>query len=248
MKGMILTAGLGTRLKPLTDTTPKALVKVGGHTLLDLCLAYLRKHGVNEIIINVHHFADQLMEVVAQKRWEGVHIEISNETDQLMNTGGGFQKARWFLEKDDDFVLMAVDILTNLDLTAMITQHKLQNALATLAVKKRSTSRNLMFDNKGLLAGWKHIASGETKLVEGKLPELGFGFSGIHVLNKSIFDLITETGSFSIVDMYLRLAETYDIQSFEHSNDLWLEFGRVQNIENAWENKNFIPLVQQLGL
>lgn len=245
---MILTAGLGTRLKPLTDNTPKALVKVGEHTMLDLCLAYLRKHGVDEIIINVHHLADQLMEFVAQKRWEGVHIEISNETDKLMNTGGGFKKAEWFLAKDENFVLMAVDILTNLDLSQMINQHRSQRALATLAVKKRKTSRDLMFDREGTLSGWKHNASGETKQVQGKTPKNGYGFSGIHVLNNRIFDLITEKDDFSIIDMYLRLAENHTIQSFEHSDDLWLEFGKVQNIDDAVNNKDFPALIQSLGM
>ncbi len=246
MKGMILTAGLGTRLKPLTDKTPKALVKVGDYSMLDLCLAYLRKHGVDDIIINVHHLADQLMEFVAEKRWQGYKIEISNETDKLMNTGGGLKKASWFFEGNQDFVLMAVDILTDLDLSAMIEQHKKEKSQVTLAVKKRKTSRDLLFDAEGNLAGWKHNSTGEEKCVEGKTPHDGFGFSGIHILNSGIFDKITETGDFSIIDMYLRLATTEKIEAFEHSDGKWMEFGRIENIEGAKTDTDFIGLIKEL--
>lgn len=248
MKGMILTAGLGTRLKPLTEKTPKALVKVGEHTMLDLCISYLRKHGVEELIINVHHYADQLMEFVMQKRWEGIHIEISNETDKLMNTGGGLNKARWFFEEEQDFVLMAVDILTDMDLSAMIKQHTTTGSLTTLAVKKRETSRSLMFDSEGNLAGWKNNSTGETKVVDGRETVKGYGFSVIHVINSRIFDLITETGDFSIIDMYLRLAANNEIKAFDHTGGNWLEFGRVENIENAIKNEQFRSIVAGLGL
>ena len=231
MKAMILTAGIGSRLKPLTDNTPKALVKVGEYRMLDLAIAYLQKHGINQFVINVHHLADQLMEYVSEKRWEGINISISNEADELMNTGGGIHKAAPFFNSDDAFVVMAVDVLTDLDLTAMIKQHQKNKPLVTLAVKERKTSRDLMFDKDGLLAGWKHNETGETKLVAGKEQVNGFGFSGIHVLSTEIFDKFTETGAFSIVDAYLRLAETENIEQFNHTGDVWLEFGRAAQIE-----------------
>lgn len=246
MKGMILTAGLGTRLKPLTDNTPKALVDIDGFAMLDLCIRYLHKHGVDEIIINVHHLADQLMEYVATKRWEGFKIEISDETEKLLNTGGGLKKASSFFDKEEDFVLMAVDILTDLDLTQMIAAHKEKDSLVTLAVKKRQTSRDLVFDSEGLLAGWKHNTTGETKTVKGKQALEGFGFSGVHVISPKLFDLITEQENFSIVDLYLRLAESEKISAFEHSEGRWIEFGRVENIEKAKGNADFRALIDYL--
>ena len=246
MKGMILTAGIGSRLKPLTDKTPKALVKIGDYKMIELALAYLHKHGVNEIIINVHHLADQLMEWVSEKRWEGYNISISNETDKLLNTGGGLQKAAEFLKQDKNFVLMAVDILTNLDLTAMINQHIKSEVMATLAVKKRETSRNLLFDNNGQLAGWMHNQTGDKKLVSGRQSVKGFAFSGIHVINSGIFDLIEETGVFSIIDLYLRLAEYQPIKMYEHSDTDWLEFGRAERIPELVESETFKTLIAQI--
>lgn len=248
MKGMILTAGLGTRLQPLTNKTPKPLLKVGEYSMLDLCIAYLKKHGVEELIINVHHLADQMMEYVVEKRWEGLKIEISDETDRLMNTGGGLQKSSWFFKGEKDFVLMSSDILTDLDLSAMIKQHRTSEALVTLGVKERKTSRDLVFDENGMLAGWKNNQTGETKTVAGKTGITSRGFSAVHVIDTSLFEKFTETGDFSIVDAYLRLAETEKIMAFDHSDGKWMEFGRIENIENALKNPDFNEMVSSLGL
>jgi N-acetyl-alpha-D-muramate 1-phosphate uridylyltransferase len=166
----------------------------------------------------------------------------------LMNTGGGLQKASWFFKGEKDFVLMASDVLTDLDLSAMINQHKNSGALATLAVKERRTTRDLLFNEEDLLAGWKNNQTGETKSVAGKIGGKALGFSGIHVINTAIFDKFTETGAFSIVDAYLRLAETEKIRSFDHSDGKWMEFGRIENIENALKNPDFIELLTKLGL
>lgn len=246
MKGMILTAGLGTRLKPLTDKTPKALVKVGEFSMLDMAIMYLKKHGVDELIINVHHYADQLMEYVAEKRWQGFKIDISNETDKLLNTGGGLLKAAPFFNNSPHFVLMAVDVLTDLNLTDMIAQHENTQALVTLGVKERATSRSLLFNNQGELAGWRHNQTGEVKSISGKTGNNGYGFSGIHVISSKIFDLITETWEFSIIDLYLRLAETQKIMAFNHSGGTWMEFGRTENIEKAKNDPNFVRLIENL--
>lgn len=243
---MILAAGLGSRLKPLTDRNPKPLLKIGEFKMIDLVVAYLIKHGVDEIIINVHHMADQMMEYVIEKRWEGLKIEISDETDELLNTGGGLVKASHFFKNEEDFVLMASDILTDLNLTDMIAHHRKERSLATLAVKDRKTTRSLLFDKDNHLAGWKNNLTGEQKAVENKIPAKGLGFSGIHVLNSSIFNLIEEQGAFSIIDLYLRLAEYKSIQAFEHSSGKWLEFGRPENIKDAASNPDFIQLVQDL--
>ncbi len=242
---MVLTAGLGTRLKPLTENTPKALVPIGGYRMLDLSLSYLAKHGINEYVINVHHLADQLMEYVMQKRWDGTSIDFSDETSELLNTGGAIRKAEKFL-KEDDFVLMACDVLTDLDLSDMIRQHKETGALVTLAITERETSRSLLFDEKMQLAGWKNNQTGETKPVSGKVPSKGYGFSTIHIVNPGIFDLIEEEGAFSIIDLYLRLAGDQKIMGFDHTGGKWLEFGKVENIKNADANPDFIQIVQNL--
>lgn len=245
MKGMVLTAGLGTRLKPLTEKTPKALVPIGGFKMLDLSFAYLAKHGIEDYVINVHHLADQMMEYVMEKRWDGLNIDFSDETSELLNTGGAIKKAVKFL-KDDDFVLMACDVVTDLDLSAMIEAHKKSGALVTLAVKERKTSRSLMFDKQMQLAGWKNNQTGETKAVEGKVPVKGYGFSAIHIISPAIFELIEENGAFSIIDLYLRLASTQKILGFDHTGDKWLEFGKVENIQNAETNPDFVEIVNNL--
>lgn len=243
---MILSAGMGSRLRPLTDKTPKPLLRVGNFRMLDLAIDYLVKHGVTDIIINVHHLADQLMEYVAEKRWEGYRIEISDETKELLNTGGGLVKASEFFRGEKDFVLMASDILTDLNLTQMFEEHKKHNALVTLAVKQRTTSRDLLFDANGFLSGWKHNQTGEIRHVKGKKSVKGLGFSGIHVINNRLFDLIQEEGAFSIIDLYLRLAEYESIRAFEHSDGKWLEFGRVENISDVDSNPDFNDLIKEL--
>jgi N-acetyl-alpha-D-muramate 1-phosphate uridylyltransferase len=243
---MVLAAGMGSRLRPLTDKTPKPLLRVGDYRMLDMVIDYLAKHGVTDIIINVHHLADQLMEYVAEKRWEGYRIEISDETKELLNTGGGLVKASEFFKGEKDFVLMASDILTDLNLTQMIEEHIGQNALVTLAVKQRTTSRDLLFDTSGNLSGWKHNQTGEVRGVKGKMPVKGLGFSGIHVINSRLFDLILEEGAFSIIDLYLRLAESENIRAFEHSDGKWLEFGRIETISDAGSNPDFSDLLKGL--
>ncbi len=246
MKGMVLAAGLGSRLRPLTDKTPKPLLRIGNYRMLDLTIDYLVKHGVTDIIINVHHLADQLMEYVAEKRWAGYRIEISDETKGLLNTGGGLVKAADFFRGENDFVLMASDILTDLNLAQMLEEHKNNKALVTLAVKQRTTSRDLLFDANGFLSGWKHNQTGEVRHVKGKTPVKGLGFSGIHVINSRLFSLVREEGAFSIIDLYLRLAEDESIRAFEHSDGKWLEFGRVESISNADSDPDFTGLIEEL--
>ncbi len=242
MKAMILAAGIGSRLKPLTDKTPKALVKIGDYRMIDLCMAWLLKHGITDFIVNAHHYADQIMEWVVEKKWEGYNVEVSFE-EELLNTGGGLVKASPFFKGEEDFVLTAVDILTDLDLKSMIEQHKRDGNLVTLAVKSRETSRNLLFDKEGLLAGWKHKETQETKEVKGRNGVVGLGFSGVHVINKKLFSLIQEKGAFSIIDLYLRLAADEHIGAFDHSGGDWIEFGRAERIKELVETDTFKKLI-----
>ncbi len=231
---MILAAGLGTRLRPLTNNKPKALVEVQGRPLLEYAILKLKRAGFNEIVINIHHFADQIIDFLEQKNNFGIQIQLSDERQQLLETGGGLLKATPFLQDCEAFLLYNVDIITDLDIKKMYDQHIQSGALATLAVKERETSRQILFDETNHLCTWQNILTGEKKVVRqasGKLTPIAF--SGIHVISPKIFDLMSETGKFSIIDTYLRLADKYSIQSYTHNRDLWLDMGNKEKIKEA---------------
>jgi NDP-sugar pyrophosphorylase family protein len=233
MKGMILAAGLGSRLKPWTDQHPKALAIVNGQSLLQRNIIYLQKAGIFDVIVNVHHFADQIIDAIERNKGWGSAITISDEKDVVLETGGGLQKAAWYLFQESDFVLMNVDILTDLNLSAMIQQHLLKKPLATLAVSNRETSRYFIFNEQHLLSGWCNTKTGEEKRVRtNHLPQLK-AFSGIHVIQSSIFPLIKQNGKFSMVDVYLDLAGEYPIESFDHSGAHFVDVGKSESIEKA---------------
>lgn len=230
MKAMILAAGLGTRLKPFTDKHPKALVMVNGKTLLERNIAYLSNAGVKEIIINVHHFADQLIAAISSYERPGIKLFISDETDEVLETGGGLKKVRHFFEEDTGaFILMNADILTDLDLLQMKQVHDRSHSLATLAVTQRSTSRYLLFNCVNLLCGWRNEKTGEQKGEDGGKK----AFSGIHIISPGIFPLITEHGKFSMIDLYLRLAPDHAIQAFDHSDSRFIDVGKPESIAEA---------------
>ncbi len=228
-KAMILAAGLGTRLKPWTDSHPKALAIVNGKSLLQRNVEYLAGFGIKEIVVNVHHFAEQIKKAVRSSNGWGSTITISDETDTVLETGGGLKKAASLLPDSDPFVLMNADILTDLDIAEMIGFHQLHNPLATLAVTQRETSRYFLFDADMHLCGWMNAKTGETK---GK-PGNRAAFSGIHIISPQIFPLMVETGKFSMVDVYLRLAGEHDILGFDHSNSLLIDVGKPENQEKA---------------
>ncbi len=233
VRGMILAAGLGTRLKPWTDHHPKALAVVGGKSLLQRNVEYLQQFGIKEVIVNVHHFADQIISAIKENNGWGSDITISDETDAVLETGGGLKNAEWYLSQEEAFVLMNVDILTDLNLSAMIQQHTNSDAIATLAVTERSTSRYFLFNNKNELCGWKNINTGEEKIVR-QSPELHQkAFSGIHVISGDIFKHLIKQGKFSMVDVYLDLAKDHFIQSFDHSESKFIDVGKPESIEKA---------------
>lgn len=238
MKGMLLAAGLGTRLKPFTDHHPKALAPVNGKTLLARNIAYLKRYGIEKLVINVHHFADQIEQFIQQHSWPELEIIVSDERNEVLETGGGLLKARNFLEGDQAFVLMNVDILTNLDLHAMLQAHQQYKPLATLAVTTRNSSRQFLFNAEGLLCGWRNEKTGDEIRCRRDDQVLGKAFSGIHILEPSIFGLIQQTGKFSIVDTYLQLAETHAIRSFDHTGDLLFDTGTAEKIQEA---ERFFP-------
>jgi NDP-sugar pyrophosphorylase family protein len=242
MKAMILAAGLGTRLRPLTDDRPKALVTVAGRTLLELTLSRLRNFGVNEVILNVHHFADMIVDYLAANQNFGMRIEISRE-DVLLDTGGGLKKAaRFFLEnrgsKDEPFLVHNVDVLSTIDLAQMLRFHNEHSALATLAIQQRDTSRHLLFNEQGQLCG-RRIGPGtgagaETERAMPAQQVNSLAFCGIHVLSPRIFANLNEQGVFSVIPAYLRLASQGEsILAFRADEYYWRDLGRPENIAEA---------------
>lgn len=240
MKAMVLAAGLGTRLRPLTNDRPKALVEVGGRTLLEITLTRLREFGVREVIVNVHHFADRVVEYLKTHDNFGMRIEVSREDEQLLDTGGGLKKAAWFfLERPDEpFILHNVDVITTIDLAQMLQFHREQQVLATLAVQDRKTSRYLLFDDQDLLCGRRAGIDGEEELVRTAPRVRALGFSGIHIISPRLLTAMTEDGVFSIIDSYLRLAGTAEkIVAFRVDEYAWRDVGRLEDLQRADEQK-----------
>jgi len=229
MKAMILAAGLGTRLKPFTDHHPKALAPVNGKPVLQRNVEFLQGFGIEDVIVNVHHFADQIEKAISDANGWGSNLTISNERDEVLETGGGIVKASWFLEDSDPFVVMNADILTDLDLGAMITTHRQNKPMGTLAVTTRSSSRALLFNPNNELCGWKNEKTGETK---GK-PGHPFAFSGIQVLSPAIFNHIRFSGKFSMIDVYLDLCSQHRFLAFDHSQSLFMDIGSPEKLALA---------------
>ncbi|MEN8121261.1 MAG: nucleotidyltransferase family protein [Bacteroidota bacterium] len=238
MKAMILAAGKGTRLQPLTNKIPKALVEIHGKPLLDIIISKLKNNGFTDVIVNVHHFADKIINYIEHTDF-GINIEISDERDQLLDTGGGILKAKWFFKGTDAFLVYNVDILSDINLYDLYEAHVNSNALVTMAVKQRQTSRQLLFDSEGNLCQWKNIETGEIKNARTAFGELNpLAFSGIHVLDTKIFDHFTEKGKFSIIDTYLRLAKKFVIRSYIHNYSKWFDMGRYQYVQEFNKNGN----------
>lgn len=232
-KAMIFAAGLGTRLRPWTDQHPKALAPVNGIPLLQRNIEYLKGFGIQHFIINVHHFAQQIIDFLQQHQHFGCDIIISHEEAEPLETGGGLKKASWFLEDSNPFVLMNADILTNLNIQRLLDFHVQQQALATLAVSDRASSRNFLLDPQQRLCGWRNSAIGVEKISYAADSLIPKAFNGVHIINPEIFSLIAEQGKFSIVDVYLRLAANHRIYGFDHSGDLFVDVGKPEAIQKA---------------
>lgn len=233
MKAMILAAGLGARLRPLTDTTPKALVDVGGTTMLEIVLDRLAAAGVTEVIINTHHLADKLTDFLRNKSRHGLQIEISRETFFPLETGGGLKKAAWFFKDCGPFFLYNCDVFTDMDLAVMFADHLKSGALATLAVKERLSARQLLFDAGLNLRGRASANEASTQWIGEPLKDpLRLAFSGVHVISPEIFPLMTESGVFSITDVYLRLAASGSkIKGFRMDRYYWQDIGSLEKLE-----------------
>jgi MurNAc alpha-1-phosphate uridylyltransferase len=231
-RAMILAAGLGTRFKPWTDQHPKALAPINGKSLLQRNIEYLHQNGIGEVVVNVHHFAGQIIEALTANNGWGCRYMISDETAEVLETGGGLKKARTFLE-GAPFVLMNVDILTDMDLSALIADHFRHRPLATLAVTDRSTSRYFLFDEKEQLCGWRNVTTGQERIARIGASLVPKAFSGIHVIDPAIFPLMTQEGKFSIVDLYLDLAADHTIRAYDHSCTRLIDVGRPESAVRA---------------
>ncbi|MBN2279096.1 MAG: nucleotidyltransferase family protein [Candidatus Marinimicrobia bacterium] len=233
MKAVVLSAGLGTRLKPLTNNLPKALVKIGNQTLLERAVRYLQKFGIDEFVINIHHFGGQIMDFLEVNQNLGVKIHISDERDQLLDTGGGLVAMEEWLN-DETFVIYNVDVLTEMDLQAMMNFHYLCGALATLAVSNRQSGRFLLFDDRHQLKGWLNTRTGEKRIMSESNDVLQpLAFSGIHIVEPEIFHFKPVDKVFSIIDWYLELAKYHQICGYDHTGSFWLDAGKLSVIEEA---------------
>ena len=234
MRAMILAAGLGTRLKPLTDSTPKALIKIKEHTLLELQIKKLKAEGFDRIIINVHHFADKVKDYLKQNNFFDCSIEISDESEKLLDTGGGLKKAAHFFSDGKPFLVYNVDILSNINLNKLMELHLVSKSIATLAVQKRESSRKFLFDKSNTLCGWLNEKSGEKIITRAEQSELfPYSFSGIQVVNKEIFKYFFDKDVFSLVDFYLSAAKREKIIGYVHNEDEWIDLGKIENLSEA---------------
>jgi NDP-sugar pyrophosphorylase family protein len=233
MIAMILAAGVGSRLKPFTDHHPKALAVVNGKTVLQRNVEYMRQAGIENIVVNVHHFAQQIVDAVEQSNGWGAEVLISDESHSLLETGGGIQKAVPLFGDATNVLVMNADILTDMDLKALIDAHANNKAAATLAVSNRASSRCFLFDENNRLCGWRNTATGETKQPLEADPVFEKSFSGIHIIHESIFRHMPFEGKFSMVDVYLAMCATHDIRCFDHSGSKFIDIGTMEKLEKA---------------
>jgi NDP-sugar pyrophosphorylase family protein len=232
--GMIFAAGLGTRFKPWTDKHPKALAVVNGKSLLQYTVEYLQQYGIRKVVVNVHHFADQVIDAIKKNNGWGSEITISNEEDEVLETGGGLLKAKDLL-KGQRFITVNVDILTDLNIDKFIHHHLLTNSFISLAIAERKTSRFLLFDENNRLCGWRNIKN-DAIVEKIAMPAQSYfqkAYSGIAIFEPGVFEHISLKGKFSLIDVYLRLAQTKIISGFDHTGDKWVDVGRPESVADA---------------
>jgi NDP-sugar pyrophosphorylase family protein len=245
MKAMILAAGKGTRMLPLTVNMPKPLIPIQGMPLLGHTILFLKYHGITDIIINLHHHASQVIDYIKANNSFGIRIVFSDETQELLDTGGGLYKARHFFDTSDAFVLTSSDVITNLDLSEMIRFHQNRKPLVTLAVKHRHSSRDFLFDENYNLCGWHNNTTGESKTIREVPNPVKIAFSTIHVIDPLIFQEVNEQGRFSIIDLYLRLARNHYITGFEHDDSDWYECGKYENLDMLNNNPGITAIFKK---
>ncbi len=232
MKAMIFAAGLGTRLRPLTENLPKALVEVDGMPLLEITIRRLKYFGIREVVVNIHHFGELILGFLEHHRYFGIDISISDERGLLLDTGGGLKKASAHFQ-GAPFLVHNVDILSSIDLRELYEAHLASGALATLAVRGRPGSRHLLFDKQGRLAGWRHNRTGEQRISRPAQEYEPLAFSGIYMLSPRIFQFMPEEPVFSIIDVFLEAAKRETLLAFRHDESLWLDVGKAKAMEKA---------------
>jgi N-acetyl-alpha-D-muramate 1-phosphate uridylyltransferase len=230
---MIFAAGLGTRFKPWTDSHPKALAVVNGKSLLQRNIEYLQQYGIRRVVVNVHHFADQIIHAVQQNNGWGSEVIISDETDRVLETGGGLKKAEPLLTGNEPFLSINVDILTDLNLDKLLAFHRRHNPLVSFAVTDRKTSRNFLFDEQLRLCGWRNNNSGEERISIQKDALIPKAYSCVVVFEPKIFSLIKQEGKFSLVDVYLDLAANNLIMGYDHTGDKLVDVGKPESVAVA---------------
>jgi NDP-sugar pyrophosphorylase family protein len=228
MKAMIFAAGFGTRLYPLTKTTPKALIKVQGKPLLDHCIYKLINLGIKEIVINVHHFAEQIIAYVNSNHYP-ITVHISHEKKNLFDTGGGLKYAASFFDKSP-ILLYNVDIISNINLVDLINYHKEKEAIATLVVRNRKTKRYLLFNELNKLIGWENIQTKEQILNFPDQNYTALAFNGIHIIETEIFKYMPNKNIFSMIELYLEVSKRRSIIAFEDSKSDWLDVGKIADL------------------
>jgi NDP-sugar pyrophosphorylase family protein len=230
MKAMILAAGKGTRLGKITESIPKALVDINGKTALQIAVERCSEHGFNDIIINVHHFADMVEDEVKRLNKIGFRISVSDERDMLLETGGGLYKARGFFDKDP-FLIYNVDIISDLNLSSLYNYHLEKKGLATLAVRNRPGNRFYLIDRSGLICGWRNRSTGEqiiTSATEKELSEIAF--SSMHIVEPEIFNYMSE-GVYTMTTLYLKLAAEHNIFTYRDDEGYWSDIGTPESLE-----------------
>ena len=231
---MIFAAGLGTRLKPITNNKPKALATIHGTPLLEIVIRRLINYDFKEIIVNVHHYADLILDFLDFKNNFGVDIQISDEREKLLDTGGGLKKASWFLNDKKPFLVHNVDAITDVDLIDFYNYHVKKQALATLLVRHRPGSRFFLFNDQKRLCGWENVVTSEQILANHSEENLEqIAFSCLHVIDPKIFSMIQEDGCFSIIDVYLRLAKNYNLYGYLDDHSYWLDVGTPEKLEKG---------------
>lgn len=237
-KAMIFAAGLGTRFKPWTDRHPKALALVNGRSLLQHNIVYLQQYGITDVVVNVHHFADQVIEAVEKNKGWGSNVMISDERHELLETGGGLLYARKLLEGNEPFITLNADFLTNLNIDHLLAFHKSRKALISFGITNRKTSRNFLFDDDSRLCGWRNTNTGEEKGPHLTSPKRGgtlhpMAYSCVVVFQPEIFDMIPQRGKFSLVETYLSLAAEHPIYGYDHSGDKLVDVGKPESVAIA---------------
>ena len=233
MKAILFAAGLGTRIQKISEGKPKALVVLNGKTLLELAINLLSENGIEEVIVNIHHQSEMMKKFILETVFP-IKVSISDETDLLLDTGGGLLKAKYFFSDEDNFLVYNVDVITNIDLQKMLEYHKNTNAIATLAVRNRETSRYLLFNKENKMIGWENINTKE-QILHSQEDFYQLAFSGIHILSTQIFDLLEKENNkvFSITKSYIRLSKDFRINGYVHNQDYWFDVGKPESYKEA---------------